>query len=110
MEDLPGLGKTTLAKALARSLGLEFHRVQFTADLLPADVTGAMVLDRNRGEPDVPPRTDLHEPVDGRRAESGVSSVPVRSPRGHGGTPGHRGRHHHAAPTTLHGARHSEPL
>ena len=40
VEDLPGLGKTTLAKALARSLGLDFHRVQFTADLLPADVTG----------------------------------------------------------------------
>ena len=34
VEDLPGLGKTTLAKALARSLGLDFHRVQFTADLL----------------------------------------------------------------------------
>jgi MoxR-like ATPase len=51
VEDLPGLGKTTLAKALARSLGLGFHRVQFTADLLPADVTGAMVLDRALGEP-----------------------------------------------------------
>src|SRR6202453_5136904 len=51
MEDLPGLGKTTLAKALARSFGLDFHRVQFTADLLPADVTGAMVLDRDRGQP-----------------------------------------------------------
>ncbi len=51
VEDLPGLGKTTLAKALARSLGLDFHRVQFTADLLPADVTGAMVLDRDVGEP-----------------------------------------------------------
>jgi MoxR-like ATPase len=51
VEDLPGLGKTTLAKALARSLGLDFHRVQFTADLLPADVTGAMVLDRDQGEP-----------------------------------------------------------
>jgi len=45
VEDLPGLGKTTLAKALARSVGLGFRRVQFTADLLPADVTGAMVLD-----------------------------------------------------------------
>ena len=51
VEDFPGLGKTTLAKALARSLGLDFHRVQFTADLLPADVTGAMVLDRDRHEP-----------------------------------------------------------
>lgn len=51
VEDLPGVGKTTLAKALARSLGLEFRRVQFTADLLPSDVTGAMIYDRDRGEP-----------------------------------------------------------
>jgi MoxR-like ATPase len=51
VEDLPGLGKTTLAKSLAQALGLAFHRVQFTADLLPADITGAMVLDRVRGEP-----------------------------------------------------------
>jgi MoxR-like ATPase len=51
VEDLPGLGKTTLAKALSQSLGLDFHRVQFTADLLPADITGAMVLDRSLGEP-----------------------------------------------------------
>lgn len=51
VEDYPGVGKTTLAKALARSLGLNFHRVQFTADLLPADVTGAMVLDRDRSAP-----------------------------------------------------------
>ncbi|HUY20720.1 MAG TPA: AAA family ATPase [Acidimicrobiales bacterium] len=49
VEDHPGVGKTTLAKALARSLGLDFGRVQFTADLLPADVTGAMVFDRDSG-------------------------------------------------------------
>jgi len=49
VEDHPGVGKTTLAKALARSLGLTFGRVQFTADLLPADVTGAMVFDRDSG-------------------------------------------------------------
>ena len=47
VEDFPGLGKTTLAKALARSLGLGFGRVQFTADLLPADITGAVVIDRD---------------------------------------------------------------
>lgn len=51
IEDLPGLGKTTLAKALARSFGLEFRRVQCTADLLPSDITGVMVYDRKQSEP-----------------------------------------------------------
>ena len=49
VEDHPGVGKTTLAKALARSLGLGFGRIQFTADLLPADVTGAVVFERESG-------------------------------------------------------------
>ncbi len=43
MEDVPGVGKTTLAKALARSIDLEFQRVQFTPDLLPADILGSSV-------------------------------------------------------------------
>ena len=40
IEDIPGVGKTTLAKALARALGIVYKRVQFTPDLLPADITG----------------------------------------------------------------------
>ncbi len=46
IEDLPGVGKTTLAHALANSLGLEFRRIQFTSDMLPADILGASVYDR----------------------------------------------------------------
>ncbi len=45
IEDVPGVGKTTLALALARTLGLSFQRIQFTADLLPADILGASVYD-----------------------------------------------------------------
>ncbi|MBV2129917.1 AAA family ATPase [Arsukibacterium indicum] len=45
LEDLPGLGKTTLAHALANSLGLSYRRVQFTSDLLPADLTGISIYD-----------------------------------------------------------------
>jgi MoxR-like ATPase len=51
IEDMPGVGKTTLAKALAQTLGLHCRRVQFTADLLPSDLIGAMVLDRERMTP-----------------------------------------------------------
>jgi MoxR-like ATPase len=50
IEDIPGVGKTTLAHALARTLGLSFQRVQFTSDLLPADVLGVSVYDRESGK------------------------------------------------------------
>lgn len=49
-EDVPGIGKTTLAKALARSLGCTFHRIQFTPDLLPSDVTGLAVYNQKTQE------------------------------------------------------------
>ncbi len=49
IEDVPGVGKTTLAHALARATGLEFRRVQFTADLLPSDVLGGAVYDPREG-------------------------------------------------------------
>ena len=48
IEDVPGVGKTTLAHALALSLGLRFNRVQFTSDLLPADVAGISVYEREK--------------------------------------------------------------
>jgi MoxR-like ATPase len=50
LEDVPGLGKTTLAKALARSLGCSFQRIQFTPDLLPSDVTGVNVFNQKSGD------------------------------------------------------------
>lgn len=50
IEDYPGLGKTMMAKSFAAALGCEFRRVQFTPDLLPADITGSYVFDRRKGE------------------------------------------------------------
>jgi MoxR-like ATPase len=49
IEDVPGVGKTTLAHALAKALGLSYHRIQFTSDLLPADVLGVSVFHRDTG-------------------------------------------------------------
>jgi MoxR-like ATPase len=49
-EDVPGIGKTTLAKTLARSLGCTFQRIQFTPDLLPSDITGITFFNQKKGE------------------------------------------------------------
>ena len=49
IEDLPGVGKTTLAHTLARLLGLDFQRIQFTSDMLPADIIGVSIFDRESG-------------------------------------------------------------
>ena len=50
IEDIPGVGKTTLAKALARTLGCDFKRIQFTPDLLPSDITGTTIYNQKTGE------------------------------------------------------------
>ena len=49
IEDIPGVGKTTLAHVLARSLGLNFQRIQFTSDMLPADIIGVSIYERDAG-------------------------------------------------------------
>ena len=74
VEDVPGVGKTVLAKALARSLDLTFHRVQFTPDLLPADVTGVNVFDRQTRCVPVPARPGVRQ----RRCSSTRSTAPRR--------------------------------
>ncbi len=50
IEDVPGLGKTIMARSFATALGCTFKRVQFTPDLLPADITGTYIFDRRKGE------------------------------------------------------------
>ncbi len=50
LEDIPGVGKTTMALAFSKALGLEYHRVQFTPDVLPSDIVGFSVYDRESGK------------------------------------------------------------
>lgn len=50
VEDMPGMGKTTLSHTLAKVLGLEFQRIQFTSDLLPGDILGTSVFDKDSGQ------------------------------------------------------------
>ena len=50
MEDIPGVGKTTMAVAFSKALGLDYNRVQFTPDVLPSDITGYSIYDKNSGE------------------------------------------------------------
>ncbi len=50
IEDLPGMGKTLLSQTLAQILGLEYNRIQFTSDLLPSDVIGVSIFDKNTSE------------------------------------------------------------
>ena len=50
LNDLPGVGKTLLARTIAQSIGATFNRVQFTADLLPTDITGASIYDQAHGQ------------------------------------------------------------
>lgn len=50
LEDFPGLGKTLIARSFATALGLDFKRIQFTPDLLPGDITGGYVFNRNKNE------------------------------------------------------------
>src|SRR5258708_35212784 len=57
IEDVPGVGKTTLAHALAVSLGLRFSRGQFTADLMPSDLIGVSMYERTKGASVFYPRT-----------------------------------------------------
>ncbi len=63
IEDIPGVGKTTLAHTLAKLLGLEYQRIQFTSDILPADILGASVFDSKNHEFKFHPGPVFHQVV-----------------------------------------------
>ena len=91
-EDVPGVGKTTLAHALARTLGLTFRRIQFTSDLLPSDVLGVSVFNPADGDVRDPARPDLRQRGAGRRDQPRAAAHAERSAPGDAGGAGHHRR------------------
>ena len=98
IEDVPGVGKTMLARSIARSTGCIFRRIQFTPDLLPTDVTGVSVYNQKTGDFEYPPGTDHGPGPPGRRNQPGDAQGAVRPAGGDGGAAGDGGRQTRAVP------------
>ena len=94
IDDVPGVAKTLLVRTLAAALGLRFGRVQFTPDLLPADVTGSEVFDQRTSDSTSGPGRSSPTSCSPTRS-TGRRPARSRASRGHGGAPGHgRGTTH----------------
>ena len=109
IEDVPGVGKTMLAKALARSTDCSVRRIQFTPDLLPSDITGVSAFNQERREFEFKPGPVFANIVVGDEINRASPEDPVRAARMHGGAAGHGGRHDLPAGPAVHGDRHPEP-
>ena len=109
IEDVPGVGKTMLAKALARSIDCTVRRIQFTPDLLPCDVTGVRVFNQESREFEFKPGRGVRQHRPRRRDQPGLAEDAVGPARGDGGAPGHRRRHDLRAGHAVHGRRDAEP-
>ena len=109
IEDVPGTGKTVLAKAIARSLGCSFRRIQFTPDLLPSDVSGLSIYNQKTQEFEFRPGPDLQPGRPRRRDQPGDAEDAVRAARMHGGAPGDDRRHDLPDARSVPRHRHPEP-
>ena len=92
IEDIPGIGKTTLAKVLARCMGLKFRRVQFTSDMLPGDILGSSIFDQNTGTFVFHPGPVFTQVLLADEIEPGHTQNPERAIGSHGGRAGHQRR------------------
>ena len=109
IDDVPGIGKTTLARSLASSLDCSFKRIQFTTDLMPSDITGINYYNQRSGDFEFRAGPIIAQVVPGRRDQPRHSSHPVRFAGSYGRTPVDRGRGYHSFAISVLGDRHPEP-
>ena len=88
LEGVPGLAKTTAIKALAAAIRCKFNRIQFTPDLLPADLIGTLIYNPREGAFTYPQGADLRQFHSGRRNQPGPVQGAVGAARGDAGAPG----------------------
>ena len=89
LEGVPGLAKTLAVKSLAAAIGGQFQRIQFTPDLVPADLTGTRVYRQHSGEFETSLGPGLLQPAARRRDQPGAGQGAERAARGDAGAPGH---------------------
>jgi hypothetical protein len=92
IDDVPGVGKTTLVRMLSTLLGLRFQRVQFTPDLMPSDITGTSVLNLKTNDFQFRPGPALHAGAPGRRDQPGDAEDAGGPAGGDAGATGDRRR------------------
>ena len=109
IEDVPGVGKTTLAQALANSFHCSFQRIQFTSDLLPSRRGGHQRVQPDRAALRFQARPDLRQHHPGGRNQPHHAENAIGAARSHERSAGDRGQPHLQAPAALHGAGHAEP-
>ena len=89
VEGVPGLAKTMAVKTLAQAIGGEFQRIQFTPDLVPADLVGTRIYNQKTGEFQVSLGPGVREPPARRRDQPRAGEGAERAARGDAGAPGH---------------------
>ena len=109
LEGVPGVAKTTLSKVFARLLGCQYQRVQFTPDLLPSDVTGTSIFDRNANDFVLRKGPIFTPGAAGRRDQPRPGQDAGGAARSDAGVPGDGGRADDPAAAAVHGAGDAEP-